>query len=90
MVDNRKKYAPRKKDHKFYLSDSSRQLLEAESRRTSYPMSIIVDMLIQKHIDPEQQADVDDRDDPDLFVDYEPKPEPAPKPARPITRRRPS
>lgn len=90
MVDNRKKYAPRKKDHKFYLSDSSRQLLEAESRRTSYPMSIIVDMLIQKHIEPERQDDTDKKE-PDLFegCSLEVPPDP-PKQARPITRRRPS
>lgn len=85
MIDNRKKYAPSKRGHKLYLSDASRELLEAESRRTTYPMSIVVDMLIQKHIEPERQ---DDHDTEDLFVNYAPKPEPAPERARPVARRR--
>lgn len=50
MIDNRKKYAPGKPGHKFYLSTEARSLLEAESRRTTYPMSVIVDLLIKKHL----------------------------------------
>jgi hypothetical protein len=50
MIDNRNKYVAHKKPVKLYLSDEARELLEGESRRTTYPMSVIVDMLLKRHI----------------------------------------
>ena len=50
MIDNRNKYVAHKKPVKLYLSDEARALLEQESRRTTYPMSVIVDMLLKKYL----------------------------------------
>lgn len=37
---------------KYYLSPAAIARLRAESRRSAYPMSVIIDMLILKHIPP--------------------------------------
>lgn len=52
MIDNRKKYAPNKRGMKFYLSEEARQLLEAESLRTTYPMSVVLDLMIKEQLKP--------------------------------------
>jgi len=52
MIDNRKKYSPRKIAHKLYLSEEARALLEAESVRVSVPMSVVVELLIRNHLTP--------------------------------------
>lgn len=40
------------KARKLYLSDEAIALLQAESERSTYPMSVIVDMLIKKAFGP--------------------------------------
>jgi hypothetical protein len=50
MIDNRKKYSPRKTPYKLYLSDDARLRLERESARTTYPMSMVIDLLVKKHL----------------------------------------
>jgi hypothetical protein len=40
------------KARKYYLSDAAIAALEAEARRTTWSMSVILDMLIKKHIKP--------------------------------------
>ena len=46
MLHNRKK----KTAHKLYLSEASHLALERESIRLSLPMSVVVDLLIRKHL----------------------------------------
>jgi len=53
MIDNRKKYVTRRQPVKLYLSQEARQLLLAESVRTTYPMSVIVDLMIKEQLKPE-------------------------------------
>jgi hypothetical protein len=50
MIDNRNKYSPRKTPYKLYLSDDARLRLERESARTTYPMSMVIDLLVKKHL----------------------------------------
>ncbi len=65
MNDPRRKYSPRKPQAKFYLTTEAIALLQRESRRTSLPMSQILDALIKRALVGKAK------------IDYVPKPLPA-------------
>jgi hypothetical protein len=50
MTDNQKKVTRRKKAQRVYLSADSLAAIERESFRLSMPMSMVVDLLIRKHL----------------------------------------
>lgn len=47
------KYSPGKPARKFYLSEEAAAMLFAESKRSTYPMSTLVDMAIKKCYGPQ-------------------------------------
>lgn len=47
------KYSPGKPARKFYLSEEAAAMLFAESKRSTYPMSTLVDMAIKRCYGPQ-------------------------------------
>ncbi len=75
------------KARKLYLSDEAIELLLAESVRSTYPMSVIVDMLIKRAYGQKQHAPEPEAKLPKVRRVYA-KPEVAKRPAETPTQKK--